>query len=51
MTQKVEPPQANIPLVREDRHPTQETQVMLEKLVLAVKDLQDRVAALEAFHP
>lgn len=51
MTVKVETPQANIPLVREDRHPTQETQIMLQKMAEAIRELQARVAALEAFHP
>lgn len=51
MSQKVEIPQANLPLVREGGFSTQETQIMLEKLVKAVQELQVRVEALEALHP
>lgn len=54
MTTRPETFQANLPLVRQDGHSTQETQVALDKLVRAlieaqahIADLTTRVEALE----
>ncbi|MFV1539461.1 MULTISPECIES: hypothetical protein [unclassified Phaeobacter] len=54
----VETPQANVPLVKPDGHSTMETQITLEKMAQAIRELQGtaeaqraRIEALEAQHP
>ncbi|AUR11208.1 hypothetical protein PhaeoP48_01211 [Phaeobacter inhibens] len=47
----VEAPQANVPLVKPDGHSTMETQITLEKMAQAIRELQAKVEALEAQQP
>lgn len=51
MSKNVEDPQGNVPVVKEDGTLTQNGLIVLQKLAAAVRELQDRVDALEAFHP
>lgn len=51
MTQPVENLQFNIPLVTQQRMPSPEAQAAFDKLIAAVRELQDRVAVLEGYHP